>query len=97
MGLCTKSVSAAQKERGQARLPNLELIKSSGIINAGKAFNVRATRKSKSLEVGKVGLPPLLGGPNTFLCKPAQMNTDKTNHPALLAKLYFLRALFRLS
>jgi len=26
--LCTKSVSAAQKERGQAHLPNLELIKS---------------------------------------------------------------------
>ena len=28
------------------------------MITAGKALNVRATRKSKSLEVGKGGLPP---------------------------------------
>ena len=36
---------------------------------AGKAFNVRSSRKGKSLEVGKAGLPPLIDGPNTFLCK----------------------------
>ena len=73
------------------------------MIAAGKALNVRATRKSKSLEVGKAdfhpsgaaplgtpGLPPLLGRPNTFLCKPAQMNTDKTDLPPFTGKVIFL-------
>ena len=60
MGFAQKVCRPRKKSGGKPDLPNLELIKSSGIINAGKAFNVRATRKSKSLEVGKVGLPPAL-------------------------------------
>jgi hypothetical protein len=32
----------AKKERGQARLPNFELIRLEVPIGAGKAFNVRA-------------------------------------------------------
>jgi hypothetical protein len=31
-----------QKERGQARLPNLELIRLEVLIGIGKAFNVKA-------------------------------------------------------
>jgi hypothetical protein len=60
-----QKVFRSGKERGQARLPNLELIGLEVLSGAGKAFNVRAFTQSKSLEVGKAGLPPLFGGLNT--------------------------------
>ena len=53
-----KIVSREQK-RGQARLPDPELIRVAG-DHAERAFDVNQSSKSRSLRVGKAGLPPLL-------------------------------------
>jgi hypothetical protein len=66
IGFAQKVFRPRQKERGQAHLPNFELIRLEVLIGAGKAFNVKAFTQSKSLEVGKVGLPPLFDGSNSL-------------------------------
>jgi len=48
------------RQRGQARLPDLELFKVEVMIITGKAFNLKESRKYRSLKVGKAGLSPLL-------------------------------------
>ncbi|MGI8837172.1 MAG: hypothetical protein ACR2H4_11120 [Pyrinomonadaceae bacterium] len=69
-GLAQKMFRPAQ-ERGQARLPNFELIRLEVLIGAGQAFNVKAFTQSKNLKVGKAGLPPLFGGLNRRFAKAA--------------------------
>ena len=56
---CSK-VSATQKERGQARLPNLELIRVEVVIAAGKVFNVRAIGQVQESRGPEGGLAPAL-------------------------------------
>jgi len=41
-------------------------------IAAGKAFNLKAITQVRSLEVGKAGLPPLFGGPDTIFVQSLQ-------------------------
>jgi hypothetical protein len=66
IGFAQKVFRPHKKERGQARLPNFELIRLEVLIDAGEAFSVSAFTQPKSLEVGKVGLPPLFSEPNTL-------------------------------
>jgi hypothetical protein len=59
----------AKKERGQARLPNPELIRVEVVIAAGKAFNVKAIVQVQESRGREGGLAPALSGPNTFCAK----------------------------
>jgi len=50
----------AQKERGQAHLPNLELIRVELVNCAGKAFNVKAIAQVQASRGREGGLAPAL-------------------------------------
>ena len=54
------------KERGQARLPDPELIRVELVIVAGKAFNVNTIAQVRKSRGQEGGLAPTLGQCGTF-------------------------------
>jgi hypothetical protein len=53
-------VTGNRKQRGQARLPNPELIRIEFERTDWKAFKIKPIKELGSLKVRKAGLPPLL-------------------------------------
>ncbi len=57
VGFAQKVFRPRKKERGQARLPNFELIRLELLIGAGEAFNVKAFTRQRVSRSGRRACP----------------------------------------
>src|SRR5687767_10762738 len=63
------SMFSFRKERGQAHLPDRELITVELVVLNRKGFQLESTERPKVSCVGKVGLPPVPNCPDDFRSK----------------------------